>query len=962
MKKMPSLQGVKVAFGSLRAIAAYLTFALCLLSGPSFAQQVCPPPPALTNGSAKNIFTPQQEIDLGDILAEMTDQGLSVVHDDELAAHANDIVKKLVGHLPPNQLDFRVFLYNLPVVNSLSISGGRIYVSRKMVAFLRSDDELAALLSHEMGHILTHQSAIEMTLLLHDVLGVDSVGDRKDISDKVNKLFDNLARNPGALQRVAEDEERNQEVADKMGLYTLASAGYSPQTLLEFFDRLAETHGKTGNVLSDIFGEKKPNEIRLRGMHKALETLTASCSNASSFSSNDEFLDWQARVIAYVGSGRKESMVGVTEVARLDPPLRTDINYLRFSPNGQYALAQDDSSVFVFSHEPFRLLFRIEAPDARPAQFSPDSQKVVILTQSLRLEIWDVESEERSGLHEFSIPGGCTQSVLTHDGTLLACASPDLDLALYDSVTDQQVFQKKKVFEPQSLRGTGEFERDWVYYLDALGSGSWIKMSFSPDDRYLVAVGLDPAESIAIDVRSRSQVSLPSSIRDRLTGGFTFLSPSEIVVRDMANPAKSPILDFPSGKTLEEIPIDRHQTFRAPSHGNYLILAPVKAARVGVLDLASQKFVLGLNQSAAIDVYDQTALAENASGELGLYDLSTHKPQALLRIPESPLGRLQAFTTSPDLHWLAFSANSRGGVWDLQTSQCLYSIRGFRGSYFDGNAAFYADFPKLDAQARTVAHATLSGRSISPGITIDEHALAWQYGQFLVLRKPLGKNNSPVFNVSLEIQDARDGHSLWTRTFPKEVPTLDYFPPFDSLVLEWPVEFQGAKEEIKKNPALQSRFAAIRDRNSSTLIDVLEMKTGEMRGQILVDTGKRSFEFTRAYSEGDWVLVGDSENRTHVYSLSTGEEKASIFGTNALLSAAANMLLIENETGQVDVYDLKSLDKRNHLTFHYAISGWAFSEDGKRLLVLSANQRAYIFDTQALDRPENAQSSVAAQR
>lgn len=946
----------------MRAMAAALVFAMCFLTGPSFAQQSCPPPQALTATSSKNIFTPQQEIDLGDILAEMSERDLRVIHDDELAAHANDVARNILGHLPPNQLDFRVYIYNLPVVNSLSISGGRIYVSRKMVAFLHSDDELAALLSHEMGHILTHQTAIQMTLLLHDVLDVNSVGDRKDISDKVNKLFDNLARNPGALERVAAAEERNQDEADKMALYALAGAGYPPQSLLEFFDRLAETRGKTGNWLSDVFAETKPNELRLRLMRKSLESMPSSCLRAAAESNNDEFLKWQARVIAYSGSGRKESLIGLTARISLDPPLRTDINHLKFSPDGQYALAQDDSSVFVFSREPFQLLFRIEAPDARPAQFSPDSQKVVVLTHSLRLEIWDIQTDERSELHEFSIPGGCIQSVITNNGKLLACANSNLDLVLYDSESEKQVFEKKNAFEPQRLGWPGGYERALAYRLDEMGSGSWIKMAFSPDDRYLVAVGLDSAESIAVDVRSYSQISLPSSIKDHLGGGFTFLPTNQIVVRNTADPTKSAIMDFPSGKILEELPIDRRQSFRASSHGNYLILTPVKDARVGVLDLASQKFVLGMNRSAAVDVYDQTVLADNASGEIGLYDLTTHKLQGLARVPESPLGRLQSCAVSPDLHWLAFSTSSRGGLWNLQTSQRLYYVRGFQGSFFDGDTAFYADFPKLDTQERTVARATLLAENISPGIPVEEHAHAHQYGPFLVLQKPLGKNNTMTFDTSLEVQDARDAHTLWTRSFSKGVPTLDFFAPYDSVVLEWPVELQDAKEEIKKNPSLQPRFLKLRDRNSATLVDVLDMASGSLRGQMLVDTGKKSFRITRIYSEGDWVIVGDSDNRTHVYSLSTGEEKASLFGTNALLSTLADLLLIENEPGQVDVYDLKSLEKRNHLTFHYNISGWAFSEDGKRLLILSSNQRVYVFDTQALDRTQTEQQSVTAQR
>ncbi len=144
----------------------------------------------------------------------------------------------------------------------------------------------------------------------------------------------------------------------------------------------------------------------------------------------------------------------------------------------------------------------------------------------------------------------------------------------------------------------------------------------------------------------------------------------------------------------------------------------------------------------------------------------------------------------------------------------------------------------------------------------------------------------------------------------------------------------------------------MRDHKGAYLLEVLDATTGNLRGQLLIDTGKGSFRVTRTFAEGDWVLVGDNENRTGVYSLSTGEQKAILFGTYSMLSTAAGILLVENETGQIDVYDLKSLEKRALLTFPYHISAWAFSADGKRLFILTANQIAYIFDSQSLDKVE----------
>ena len=238
-----------------------------------------------------------------------------------------------------------------------------------MIAFVRNDDELAGLIGHEMGHILLHQSAIQVTQEFHDIMGVNSVGDRKDIFDKYNRMLDNIARNRNVLvktiERMQREEEPDQYEADRVALYAATAAGFSPQAFVGFFERYAQTHGKTGNFLSDFFGTTKPDERRLREIHKSMSLLSQACREITPAGASAEFLAWQADVIAYSGSGRKENLVGAVSKKPLEPPLRADIKNLKFSPDGEYSLAQDDASIFVLSNDPFRHTFRIDAPRKR---------------------------------------------------------------------------------------------------------------------------------------------------------------------------------------------------------------------------------------------------------------------------------------------------------------------------------------------------------------------------------------------------------------------------------------------------------------------------------------------------------------------------------------------------------------------------------------------------------------------
>jgi len=45
----------------------------------------------------------------------------------------------------------------------------------------------------------------------------------------------------------------------------------------------------------------------------------------------------------------------------LSSPLRADIAYLRFSPDGRYLLAQDENGIYVLTRDPPKLMFSIPA-------------------------------------------------------------------------------------------------------------------------------------------------------------------------------------------------------------------------------------------------------------------------------------------------------------------------------------------------------------------------------------------------------------------------------------------------------------------------------------------------------------------------------------------------------------------------------------------------------------------------
>ncbi|HEY0170083.1 MAG TPA: M48 family metalloprotease [Pyrinomonadaceae bacterium] len=952
-----------IRFSHARPCALLLPFFLCLSASPLLArqaaaqQQQCQQPAVSAASRAQSIFTPKQEMDLGDVIAEHVQRDYRVLEDPAITGLLRRVGERLVAQLPPSEMRYQFFVVDLPDANAFTTAGGRVYVTRKLIAFAASEDELAGVLAHELGHSASGQLAADMTRIFREVLGVTTVSDRQDIFEKYNRLLDNAARKPGAFRRGDREEEGQQYEADRIGIYAMAAAGYDPQAFVSMWNRLTDTKGKTGGWLSDLFGTTRPESRRLREILKGVSALPAQCVTARAAGPADEFKKWQASVVSHAVT-RGEALHGVVSKTRLEPPLRGEVNYLRFSPDGRYILSQDDAGIDVLTREPLKHLFRVEAPEARPAQFTPDSSTLVFHNRELRVEEWDVDARKMKSAKELFARDGCLQTALAPDGRTLACLDGKYALVLYDTATGEPFFQKKDFYAPDLNDYYQLLLALFLVILDEDLTLERVSMSFSPDARYFAAgqksltrdaLGFHTRLStVAVDLSTRAPVQLKDNVKRILGDSFAFIAPDRVAGLNTQDPKKSGIVTFPAGEVVEQFPLGGR--IAPVTRGDFLLVSGLADAggqklAVVLFDLKTKKFTRG-NKTPATDVFDRWLVSERVNGELGLYDLQAAGPPATVTMPRNPLGRLRAAALSPDLKLLAVSERSRGAVWDLTKGERLFHVRGFRGAHFGADGALYADFPKFEEAERAVARLDLRTRDGAEHRPLGD-ASDTMRGGFVIRRKPLKKDGDVSQNMTFSVSDAVSDAALWSRDFQKEAPRV-YVDEYEgTMVLSWAVRSDHAKAEIKADPKLKERLAAMGDKEGDYFIQTVDARTGKAAGALLVETGKGSFRIEDMFAAGDWLVVSDTSNRVLLYSLGAGEQRGKFFGRAPAVSKSAGLLSVETERGQLTLFDLSTGERRDRYDFSSPVSLAHFSDDGKRLLVLTADQTVYVLDLAA---------------
>jgi WD40 repeat protein len=939
----------------------YLALVLLIvgLCHPASPQSSCPAISIPQPAPGANIFSSHQEAVLGDAIDAGMRQTMHMAQDKVLMQPLTAIANRLEAQMPPDHPQFRVVLFDSTSAGAFSIPG-HIYVSRKLIALTRSEDEMAGILAHEMGHLLANHSAITASENFRRVLQVSQVGDDADVAAKWNDYLSNYMRvkyTGTDAARAQKAENQHQEQADNIALSLVAKAGYSTQAFVEVFDRIAETRGKTGNAWTDLFGDTTPDSKRLRQLAKDRPPLPADCILAHG-SSVPDYAAWRAKVIEHGSEAHNTSVSGLISQRPLTERLRPQVSHIRVSPDGKYIIAQDDSNLFVLTRSPLKSVLRLDAPEASAAQFTPDSTGIVFqfapAGSSPRVEHWDIASNKRLDVHEIYVRRGCLLSTLSPDGKTLACLNQgtvnigySLDLDLFDTASGNSFFHKKDwVFVNSQLANYFVLLRVSLGIVAAGDEDLYDQVSrvvFSPDGRYLVARSI--TNTFAMDLISRTPLNLHGNVRELLDlGRFTFLSDGRFAGVTGSRADKVNVLEFPSGQVVYKDVLVGGAKISRVARGDFLFLRPIKDSPLGAVNLKDGK-VFFQSKRSAFDIWDSQGFGERENGDLIVLDLATAKVVESVALTEARLGSVRA-AVSPDLNWLAVSQNSRGAVWNVQSGQRSYHVRGYRGAYFSPSGTLIADFPKYLKTERTIVEMSLSQESFQSKYTLDEKEQSVQIGRYLLTLTAADAGSDLNRNVTFQVSDVANHSLLWSKHIGQERPGYFTDSASNSLVLYWQAGSKEIQSLIKQDPEAAAHLAPFKSREGIDYVEVLDLDTGKRRFAMAIDTGKNSIRVAEMVASSDRLVVADNSNRLLIFG-SNGAQIGTLMGSRPAISRSSNLLTAHTQSSELTLYDLQTLQPRAVHNFDSRVVYNAFSADGNRLLVLSSNQIIYVLDTAA---------------
>ena len=910
----------------------------------------CGKVPVVAADARPNFFSVEQEAWLGQAYRDHLEHEYVIVKNPAMNAHLQMIVDRLVANLPEPHVAYHAVLIEDAEVNGFSIAGGGIYITRKLAATVKDDDELAGVLGHEIGHIASHQFVFQNTADLKRLLHVTSVTDSKDVYLKFQALLDAWVRENKPSHA---NDDVKQDEADRISVHLIAAAGYRPAAFAEWWDRVFAVNGKTGGVFSDFFNETTMDQKRLRGMRQTATSLPVGCvARIPDAAEVVAFQQWQKMVIENRMKTVGDSSMVAHDV-KLNPPLQMEINRVRFSPDGKLLLAQDEASVYVVTTDTMKLKLTADAEDADSAWFSPDSLRVTFTTPGLHTEEWSVADGKMVAAHEPLAKDACVESRLSPDGRTVICLSFDrewfgelndtrlLNLSLLDSTTGQVLWEKKPFFEPtlkwaiEAWKRTGSpTERLWA--------------SFSSDGNFLL---IGPgAQKVGIDLRTRTPVKLGGALRDMVTGPYAFVGSDRVAGEAFDDAKNSGIYSFPDGKKLQKLTFSLPELISVAEPGDKnLVVTPQippkdkkqeqTDVKVHLADLSANVSLLA-SRSFGLDVWKNDFATEGPDGSifLGKMDDADGKMARQVPLGHSTLGRLQDVAASPDGKWLAYSTRDRSGVWELKSGRQVTLQHPFSSVRWGEEGVLYAEFPKsTEYEHKIVEFNLLTKKDRELNVKLDDDT-GMRFGYLTQLKK-----SAVSRNMQLTVYRLKDNSVAWTRTFPDARPKIAVSFGGVDFILAFPMSSSTAKDAVASEPSLMAEAAALKSSDRIRLVQVVDAETGTIVAQTVVEV-PRDYSGVSGVDFGkNMLFVGGNNYRTLVYSAGSGKMVWQTFGRVVAIDPVSGMSCVVNRSDELTLYDSAGKELQ-HMRTETPVRYAEFLHGAKQLIVLMANQTVRTVD------------------
>jgi beta-barrel assembly-enhancing protease len=221
-----------------------------------------------------NLFSPEQDIQLGTEAAREVERQMTVVKDPALAGYIDRIGKNLAASAGDagKQWPFTFKVVHEDSINAFALPGGPMFINTGLIKAAGNEAQLAGVMAHEMSHVIlrhgTNNVSKQQMIQLPAMMAGAIAGNGSMLG-----LLSQLGIQLGAGSVLLKMSRGAEKDADLLGSNIMHNAGYNPLEMARFFEVLEKQSGNM-NKLVLAFTSDHPNPgDRVKSVESEIKTM-----------------------------------------------------------------------------------------------------------------------------------------------------------------------------------------------------------------------------------------------------------------------------------------------------------------------------------------------------------------------------------------------------------------------------------------------------------------------------------------------------------------------------------------------------------------------------------------------------------------------------------------------------------------------------------------------------------------
>ncbi len=227
----------------------------------------------LTGRTQFIMVSPQQEMQLGLSASQKILSNAKLSTDRRLNERVRRIGQRIANVTGQRNYRWEFHVIDKDVMNAFCLPGGKVFFYTGILKIMENDDQIAAVMGHEIAHAIARHGAERMSMQQASNFGAQVLAMALKIPPKYQGLYAQAYGLTSQVGLMLPFSRQHEHEADQIGVYLMYKAGYNVHEAVTFWKRMKQA--SKGKTPPEFLSTHPSNDSRIHAIEAFIKVLEA---------------------------------------------------------------------------------------------------------------------------------------------------------------------------------------------------------------------------------------------------------------------------------------------------------------------------------------------------------------------------------------------------------------------------------------------------------------------------------------------------------------------------------------------------------------------------------------------------------------------------------------------------------------------------------------------------------------